>query len=96
MVDFDDYFKKNHIIYKVIIFYLPEQNGKAERIKHTINNFVLTILTQQKLLKLLWAEIAKIVVYLQNKSLISQSTTIMYKNLNGEKPYLGHLHILRY
>ena len=94
MGEFDDYLKENGITHKVTVPYSPEQNGKAERVNHIIMGPVRTILAQQKPPKSLWAEIAKAVVYLQNRSPINQGTATAYDNLKSEKPYLGHLCIL--
>ncbi len=57
-------------------------------------SLVRAILLQQKLSKSLWAEIAKAVIYLRNRSLNCQRTTTAFENLKGEIPYLGHLFIL--
>ena len=94
MGEFDDYLKENGITHEVTAPYSPEQNGKAERVNRTIMGPVRAILAQQKLPKSLWAEIAKAVVYLRNRSPISQGSTTAYENLKSEKPYLGHLRIL--
>lgn len=48
-----------------------------------------------KLSKSLWAEIAKAMIYLHNCSPIQQGTATAFKNLKGEKPYLGHFCILK-
>lgn len=66
MGEFDDYVKKNDIIHEITAFYSPEQNKKDKRVNHTIIGPIQAILAQQKLLKSLWAKIAKAVVYLQN------------------------------
>ena len=92
--EFDDYLKENGITHEVTAPYSPEQNGKAERVNRTIMGPVRAILAQQKLPKSLWAEIAKAVVYLRNRSPISHGNTTAYENLKSEKPYLGHLRIL--
>lgn len=55
---------------------------------------VRALLIHMKLPKSLWAEIAKAVVYLRNRSSIQQGTATAFENLKGEKPYLGHLRIL--
>ena len=54
----------------------------------------MTILAQQKLLKSLWAKIAKVVVYLRNRGPISYGNITAFENLKNEKLYLGHLCIL--
>ena len=91
---FDDYLKENSITHKVTALYSLKQNEKAERVNRIIIRLVWAIFAQQRLPKSLWAEIAKVVVYLRNQSPISQSTTIIYKNLKTEKPYLGQLWVL--
>ena len=66
MGEFDNYLKENGITHEVTAFYSPEQNGKVERVNRTIIGSVRAILAQQRLSKLLWAEIVKAVVYLRN------------------------------
>ncbi len=96
MGEFYDYLKENGIIHEVTTFYSLEQNRKAKRVNHTIMGPVWAILAQQRLSKSLWTKIEKAVVYLWNRSPISQGTTIVYENLKSEKSYLGHFRILRY
>lgn len=92
--DFDDYLKEIGISHEVTAPYTPEQNGKAERLNQTIMGPVRALLIHMKLPKSLWAEIAKAVVYLRNRSPIQQGTATAFENLKGEKLYLGHLRIL--
>lgn len=94
MGEFEDYLKENGIIHKITASYSPEQSRRAERVNRTIMGSARAILAQQKLLKSLWADIAKAVVYLRNRNLINQGRTTVYKNLKSEKPYLGHLWVL--
>ena len=94
MGEFDDYFKENVIIHKVTTSYLFEQNSKAKKINHTIIGPVRAIFTQKKLFKSLWAQIAKTILYLRNRSPICHSNITIYNNLKSEKPCLGNLHIL--
>lgn len=93
--DFDDYLKEIGITHKVTAPYISEQNGKTERLNWTIMGPVWALLIHMKLSKLLWAEIAKAVVYLRNCSPIQQGIATAFKNLKGEKLYLGHFCILR-
>ena len=51
MGEFNNYLKENGITHKVTASYSPEQNKKAERVKHTIMGPVQAILAQQKLPK---------------------------------------------
>ncbi len=68
MADLDDSLKENGISHEVTTSSSPEQNRKAERVNRTMIGPVRTIFAQQRLPKSLWAEIAKAVVYLQNRS----------------------------
>lgn len=74
--------KKNGIFYEVIASYSHEQNKKARRNNRTILNPSKVFFAQQKLSKSHWAEITKVVVYLQKQSLITQG------NINIFFPYL--------
>ena len=94
MEEFDDYLKKNGIIYKVIALYSLKQNGQAKKVNRIIMGLIRAIFAQQKLPKSLWAENAKVEVYLRNQSLISQGSTTVYENLKSEILYLGHLCIV--
>lgn len=76
MGEFDDYLKENNITHKIITRYLPEQNGKSERVNRTIMDLIWAIFTQQKLFQSLQTQIIKIVVYLQNQSLINKDITM--------------------
>lgn len=92
--EFDAYLKENGIYHESTAPYSPEQNGKAERLNRTVMGPVRALLIHMQLPKSLWAEIAKAVVYLRNRSPIRHGTTTAFKNLKGEKSYLGHLRIL--
>ena len=74
--------------------YLPEQNGTAECFNRTVLGPVCSVLYKKKLPKLCWAEITKGVVYLLNCSLLGKDSTLAYKHLRHEKPYIGHLKVL--
>ncbi len=54
-------------------------------------NLVRAIFSQKRLPKSLWAEIAKAVVYLRNRSAICQGTTTEFENLKSEITHLGYL-----
>ncbi len=94
MEEFDDYFKENGISHEVTAPYSPKENRKAEKVNRTIMGPVRAILAQQKLPKLLWAELANAVVYLLNRSPICQATTTGFENLKGEIPYRCDFYIL--
>ncbi len=76
--------------HKVTVVYSQEQKEKAKRVYHTIIRPIRAIFTQQRLPKSLWAETAKAVVYLQNRSPICQVITTEFENLKSERPYLGY------
>lgn len=71
MEDFNDYFKENGINYEITAPYLLKQNRKAEKVNRVIIGSVYAIFAQQRLFKLLWDKIAKVIVYLRNSSFIS-------------------------
>ena len=72
--------------------YTPHQNGVAERANRTICDRIRSIIAETGLPKALWAEIARTVTYLKNRSPTrSLKSTTPYEALYGEKPDLSHL-----
>jgi hypothetical protein len=74
--------------------YTSPQNGKAERIIHTINNVIRTLLIQASLPGRYWAEGLHIVVYLLNRLLTKMiSTAHPHVALFGSAPSYEHFHV---
>ena len=72
--------------------YTPHQNGVAERANRTICERIRSILAETNLPKTLWAELARTVVYLKNRSPTrSLKDRTPYEALYGVKPDLSHL-----
>jgi Reverse transcriptase (RNA-dependent DNA polymerase) len=72
--------------------YTPHQNGVAERANRTICERIRSIIAETKLPKELWAELARTVVYLKNRSPTrSLKDKTPYEALYGAKPDLSHL-----
>ena len=74
--------------------YNPQQNGVAERKNRTIMEAVKAMIHDQDLPMHLWAEAARTVVYVQNRSphrvLGNKTPEEMF---SGEKPEVNHLRI---
>jgi len=72
--------------------YTPHQNGVAERANRTICDRIRSIIAETGLPKALWAELARTVTYLKNRSPTrSLKGMTPYEALYGEKPDLSHL-----
>jgi hypothetical protein len=74
--------------------YTSPQNGKAERIIHTINNVIRTLLIQASLPGHYWAEGLHIAVYLLNHLPTKTiSVACPHVALFGSAPSYEHLHV---
>ena len=75
----------------------PQQNGVAERKNRTIIKAVKAMIHDQDLPMHLWAEAARTIVYMQNRSphrvLGNKTPEEMF---SGEKPEVSHLRIFGY
>ena len=72
--------------------YTPHRNGVAERANRTICERIRSIIAETKLPKELWAELARTVVYLKNRSPTRPlKDKTPFEALYGEKPDLSHL-----
>jgi hypothetical protein len=89
-----NYLKGSGIIHETIAPYSPDQNGVTERANRTILERVKSIISEAKLDKQLWMELAQTVVYLKNRSPITVVSTTPYEAWHGVKPDLSHLRIL--
>ena len=89
-----DHLKGSGIIHETTAPYSPDQNGVAERANRTIIERVKAIITEFKLDKRLWMEIADTVVYLKNRSPTTAVATTPYELWHGTKPDLSHLRII--
>src|SRR5256714_1885184 len=88
------YLKESGIIHETTAPYSPEQNGVAERANRTIMERVKAVISEGKLDKRLWMELAQSVVYLKNRSPTKAVETTPYEAWHGVKPNLSHLRIL--
>jgi hypothetical protein len=89
-----NYLKGSGIIHETTAPYSPDQNGVAERANRTILERVKSIISEGKLDKQLWMELAQTVVYLKNRSPTTAVSTTPYEAWHGVKPDLSHLRIL--
>jgi transposase InsO family protein len=72
--------------------YTPEQNGVAERANRVICERIRSIIAETGLPKALWAEIARTVAHLKNRSPTrSLKAKTPYEALYGKKPDLSHI-----
>jgi hypothetical protein len=71
--------KGSGIIHETTASYSPDQNGVVERINRIIMERVKAIITESKLDKKLWMEIADIVIYLKNRSPTTVVATTPYE-----------------
>jgi len=90
--EFHDFCKEAGIKRETTTPYTPEQNGVAKRKNRTIMEAVRAMLHDQSLPKFLWAEVANIAVYVQNRcphqALGSMSPE---EKFTGKKPDVSHL-----
>jgi hypothetical protein len=70
--------------------------GKVERANRTIINTVRTMLIDTKLPQALWPELAKIAVYLRNRSLTKTLPQTPYEAFWKRKPDLSYLRIISF
>jgi len=89
-----NYLKETGIIHETTAPYSPDQNGVAERANRTILERVKSVISEGKLDKQLWMELAQTVVYLKNRSPTTAVYTTPYEAWHGIKPDLSHLRIL--
>lgn len=62
--EYNNYLQENGITHEITTPYSTKQNEKAKKVNCIIMGLIQVIFTQQKLPKLLWAEIIKAIVYL--------------------------------
>ena len=71
----------------------PDQNSVAERRNRTLLDMVRNMLSSSKLLKFLWIEALKIVVYILNRVPTKVVLNTPFELLKGWKPSLRHMHV---
>jgi hypothetical protein len=74
--------------------YTSPQNGKAERIIHSVNNVIRTLLIQDSLPRHYWAEGLHTATYLLNRlSTMAIQAAVPHLALFGSVPSYDHLHV---
>jgi len=68
---FDQFWKNEEIVRHRTIWYTPQQNGVAERMKRTLLERVRCMLSNAGLSKCFWAVIVRTTCYLVNQSLFN-------------------------
>ncbi len=92
---FQNYLIEQKINWNPRASYVPEQNGKAERLNRTLMYKVRFMLNDRKILKSMWEKIIKTIAYLSNRSFHYQlNDKISYEIIKNKKSDLSHLRII--
>ena len=76
------------------VSYMPSQNGKAERVNHTLMERVRAILLDSNLPKGMWAKLINTAAYLKNQSPASFQNKTPFELWNEQQPDLSNLRII--
>nr|GEX70285.1 copia protein [Tanacetum cinerariifolium] len=88
------YFKEEGIEHQTSIPQKPEQNGVVEIRNCTLVEAARMMLSASKLPLFFWVEAIAIACYIKNRYLIiPRHEKTPYHIINGQKPYIKHLHI---
>ena len=71
----------------------PSQNGVAERRNRTLKDMVRSLINHLSLLKSLWGEALKTIVYNLNRVPSKALAKTPYELWIGKKPSIKHLHV---
>lgn len=88
-----EYIAKEGVKWKLSTLYTLEQNGKAKRLNYTFMSLVYSILLAMHLLKILWDELIKTVIYFKNQS-SGINGIIPYKLGNHMRPNPSYLKVV--
>jgi transposase InsO family protein len=83
----------NGIVFHLSCPYTSPQNGKAERVLRTLNNFVCTLLIQASMPPSYWVEALSTATYLLNRRPSSIHHELPYSRLHGSSPAYDHLRV---
>ena len=89
------WFKDNGVAWEPSAPYTPQQNGKAERSMYTIMSAVRSIMSEKRLPKSLWDEIAAAVVHVRNRCPSVEGKT-PFEKCNNQLPDIFNLRVLCY
>jgi hypothetical protein len=91
---FNDWCIQRNIHHEPTIPYTPEQNGLSERQNQTLMTRVRSVMTLTDVPIQAWTEIAYAVIWLKNRSPVTNRGQTPYELWYGEKPDLSRVKIL--
>lgn len=90
--EFDNFLRDNGIQRERTIKDTPQQNGIAERLNRTIDEGITAMLSQSKLPRNMWADAAKTLIYIHNRSPSNtRGFKTPYELWAGKLPSVSHL-----
>jgi hypothetical protein len=89
-----EWFESQGIKHERTVAYTPQQNGVAERFNRTMMDKTRAVLIEANLSMNLWAEIARAVCYIYNRSPKAGLPKTPIEMFTGDRPSVAHLRIL--
>jgi transposase InsO family protein len=87
------YIQAKGIVHELSVAYVPEQNGRAERLNRTLLERTRALLLEHKLPKVVWSEAIKAASYLRNVVCSAKQVQTPYELFHGAKPSVSHLRV---
>jgi hypothetical protein len=85
--------RRNGIVRQYSAPYVPEQNGRAERLNRTLAERTRALLIEHKVPAKLWPDAMRTGNYLRNRVPMSTQDKTPYELMYGRKPEVGHLRV---